>query len=149
MSCRSRRTRDPFTPLGSGEDGHAYAAVAGLTFFPRAAHEQLPGTWPHLPENVGADWDEHRDHVERGLVTVTADGIYGGTTTGEFAEFAAYVQEQGVRRPDQQTLTAYSPVSKPAYDVVAWPPDRGEPCGCGSDVKYKRCCRPRGMGSFA
>lgn len=79
--------RDPFTRLGHWHDGHAYAAVAGLTFFPQDDHQPLLAAWPHLADGAGADWDAHRDYVE--------------------------------------------------------------PCWCGSGAKYKRCCRPRGLGSFA
>ncbi|MPZ01131.1 MAG: hypothetical protein GEU97_24840 [Actinophytocola sp.] len=26
---------------------------------------------------------------------------------------------------------------------VAWPSGRNDPCWCGTDRKYKKCCRPR------
>ncbi|MFC6581654.1 SEC-C metal-binding domain-containing protein [Planomonospora parontospora] len=28
---------------------------------------------------------------------------------------------------------------------MPWPPERNDPCWCGSGRKYKQCCRPRGF----
>lgn len=144
----SVRSRDPFTSLGDGGDGYAYSAVVAMVFFSRADHEELLARWPGLVEGVG-DWDEHRTGIEQAMVAAEMEGYSGGITPGGVAEFAEYLVEHRVKRPDGETVADYSGASRHSLEVTAWPPDRGAPCWCGSGAKYKRCCRLRGLGSFA
>jgi tetratricopeptide (TPR) repeat protein len=103
--------------------------AADRLFWPRSQFDRLLEKWPALAESYGRDWDEHRARLERELVRTG-----GPLKIGSVAALTA-----GGDPADPTVRAAYA-ASAPA---VNWPPERNDPCWCGSGDKYKKCCRPR------
>ena len=68
----------------------------------------------------------HRLHV----TAMTVDGL------------TAHAEESGNDPGSGEARSAYAATLLAAGDAVVWPPGRNEPCWCGSDRKYKKCCGP-------
>lgn len=68
-----------------------------------------------------------------GVPTVTLVPL----TAGALAEFA---RRTGGKPGDDDTQRGCADELAGQGNLVAWPPPRNEPCWCGSDVKYKKCC---------
>lgn len=69
---------------------------------------------------------EHRLHV----TAMTVDGV------------EAYAEESGNDPGSGEARSAYAATLLAAGDAGVWPPGRNEPCWCGSERKYKKCCGP-------
>ncbi len=135
----------------AGSDGrYAYEAAVVMVLWPESQHRALMARWPHLAGDVGATWEEHRRRVERHCVFAERDtGMAVNQVAAELRGFEAWLARRGVQRPTGDDLRDYHPdVRHAAEGLVAWPPDRVGPCWCGSGRKYKRCCRPYGLGTL-
>lgn len=69
-----------------------------------------------------------------------ADLEEGQAPAGE-SEFRAGASRRGTTRADHRSRSSY--VHSDQREAAAeqrWPPGRNEPCWCGSERKYKRCC---------
>jgi hypothetical protein len=61
--------------------------------------------------------------------------------TLDFEHFVHWCEESGYDPADRRSRGTY--MHADARRTVAerrWPPGRNEPCWCGSERKYKRCC---------
>jgi hypothetical protein len=86
------------------------------------------------------DWDEHRAHLERELVRRAGAGQTGLTLrTGTVAGLTGFAGKDG-DPADPKTRAGYA---RQLTGHLAWPPERNDPCWCGSGNKYKKCCLPR------
>ncbi|HEV8559587.1 MAG TPA: SEC-C metal-binding domain-containing protein [Actinophytocola sp.] len=111
-----------------------------LIFWPRPDHERALTTWPTLATHLGPTWDDHRTTTEQTLAHLAETRDPATLTRASFDEFTTHI---AAGTPTSTTLTTYAETSHPA--TAPWPPDRNAPCWCGSNLKYKRCCRPRGF----
>lgn len=133
------RRRDVRADLGLAPDEYdALAddldAAPDLVFFPEAAFARLLAAQPALADELGRDWDAHRAVVEGELQAADAEGE---------------VLEVEVATPSLLAAMLADPTDDAGADVapgprLVWPPGRNDPCWCGSRVKYKKCCLPRG-----
>jgi hypothetical protein len=48
-----------WSPVGS-DDAYRYDAIALAVFWPEPQYYAVIARWPHLTEQLGATWDEHR-----------------------------------------------------------------------------------------
>jgi tetratricopeptide (TPR) repeat protein len=111
-----------------------------LLFWPRPEFDRMVVQWPALAQAYGADWDEHRAHLERELVRA------GGTLlTASVAGLTAYAGRDG-DPADPKTRAGYARQLANGTGHLTWPPERNDPCWCGSGNKYKKCCLPRARG---
>jgi uncharacterized protein YecA (UPF0149 family) len=53
-------------------------------------------------------------------------------------DFVAWCGEHGEDPEDARA--AYAAHSVANGEAIPWPPGRNEPCWCGSQRKYKKCC---------
>jgi hypothetical protein len=117
-----------------------------LVFFPQAELGKLLEKWPALSGAYGADWDEHRAHLEKELVRQTAAGRTGlALLPGNAAGLTRFAGDDG-DAPSEQTRSGYARQLESATARIPWPPERNEACWCGSGLKYKKCCLPRSRG---
>lgn len=141
----SRRPR-PGKDLGTDGE-YTYSATVLFAFWPEAEYDQLVTRWPHLAENAGSTWDEHRRGVERSCALAERAGHHVQQTAGNVIDFDAFLKAGKVRKPTADELMAY-PDLRSGPILFDWPPGRTEPCWCGSGAKYKKCCRPYGLGTL-
>jgi SEC-C motif len=141
--------RSPVWSPDRVDDRSVRASAILSVFWPELELSELVARWPHLADEVGATWDEHRRNVERFCAIVEREsGLTVKQVAGDLRSFEAFLGRRGVRIPAKDDLLAYPD----ARDAVAvwkeWPPDRTAGCWCGSGRKYKLCCRPYGLGSL-
>jgi SEC-C motif len=136
-----------WSPVGS--DGtYRYDAIALAVFWPEPQYHAVTARWPHLTEQLGATWDEHRQRTERKCALVERDGLGVNQLPADVADFEAFLAGRGVTTPDQDDLLAYPNLDDVITAMAPWPPDRTAPCWCGSGRKYKQCCRRYGLGTL-
>ena len=105
---------------------------ADLVFWPESAFAEVRAALPDGEAALEADWDAHRAAVEGEL--------QAGDAVGDppVVEVATPELLAAVLAGDRDAVA-------PGPELV-WPPGRNEHCWCGSRVKYKKCCLPRGRG---
>jgi tetratricopeptide (TPR) repeat protein len=66
-------------------------------------------------------------------------------------EFADYLAQIGADPASKTAWNGYAGRARQQREAIRWPPRRNQPCWCGSETKYKKCCgRPghsTGLGS--
>ncbi|MGH3942846.1 MAG: SEC-C domain-containing protein [Pseudonocardiaceae bacterium] len=63
---------------------------------------------------------------------------------GSADELANYADRTGSDPTDPQVRQGYVEQLGEPPAKIAWPPGRNQHCWCGSGLKYKKCCLPRG-----
>lgn len=116
-----------------------------LIWWPEQDHAAVGLRWPALLAEDGFEsWQEHRRLRQ---VAIVAWGELGRPplrqVTGSADGFAEFLAARGLDG-DQDALTLYTEQLAEQGEAVVLPPGRNEPCWCGSGVKYKKCCLPRG-----
>jgi tetratricopeptide (TPR) repeat protein len=114
-----------------------------LLFWPQAEFDRLLAQWPTLAQPYGATWDEHRARLERELVRLAGAGRTGLTLlSGSVAGLVGFAGRDG-EPADPKSRAGYAERLAIGAGQINWPPERNEPCWCGSGNKYKKCCLPR------
>ncbi|MCA1707225.1 MAG: SEC-C domain-containing protein, partial [Actinobacteria bacterium] len=67
---------------------------------------------------------------------VTRTSLVLGSVDG----FAEYLHETGDDPAEESVRLAYAARARRQGRVIGWPPGRNQPCWCGSERKYKKCC---------
>jgi len=111
-----------------------------VMYWPRdevaAAHER----WPDLvtsadPEQVSRERElDNRTLSELGYARIEMVPM-------STAKLAHFVERTGGDPDDHTVLGACVDERAEQTTMITWPPDRNDPCWCGSDSKYKKCCR--------
>ncbi len=99
---------------------------------------------------VGARWpdvftpDMLAPHAEiEARLRTTAENNPASPVTlviADVDEFADYVDRTGSDPADEQTRLAYLTEAYGRGRTMSWPPQRNNPCWCGTGRKYKKCC---------
>jgi putative transposase len=58
------------------------------------------------------------------------------------AGLVAHAEESGYDPGTGEARSSHAAALLERGEAVVWPPGRNEPCWCGSDRKYKKCCGP-------
>jgi uncharacterized protein YecA (UPF0149 family) len=133
----------------AGVDGTPpYATAALSVFWPEEEFRILVARWPHLAGHVGATWDEHRRRVERHCALLEQEGLRVQQFPGDVSGFMTFLAARKVTKPSDVDLNAYPDLRTVTIPMTAWPPARTAPCWCGSERKYKQCCRRHGLGTL-
>jgi hypothetical protein len=136
-----------WTPIGS--DGTwVYSLTTLSVFWPEAEHQKVIAQWPHLSDDLGSTWDEHRQRTERHRALVDRMGHKVSQLPESFSDLQVFLAGKGVTMPSVEDLLAYPDLRTVTAAMVPWPPARTDPCWCGSGRRYKRCCRPHGLGTL-
>ena len=133
----------------AGDIARVYGTMGLSVFWPRAEYHALIARWPHLAAHVGETWDEHRRRVERHCVLLDHHGLRASQFPGNVDGLVAFLAAKGATKPSEDDLFAY-PDMRTVTEAswTPWPPTRNAPCWCGSNTKYKQCCRPHGVATI-
>ncbi|MFC5632841.1 SEC-C metal-binding domain-containing protein [Streptomyces bullii] len=107
--------------------------------------------WPaeELPELVEAypslaaeypSYEEHLAAIESALRELAASGTPNlGIVTGTVPSYEAFAASEGSSPGDAALLPQYATTLAARGRAVAWPPQRGSACWCGSGRAYEAC----------
>lgn len=115
-------------------------AEVRVMYWPREEVAAAHGRWPDLvasadPEQISHERElENRNLSELGYARIEMVPM----TTAKLAHFA---ERTGGNLEDHTVLGACVDERAEQVAVSTWPPERNDPCWCGSDSKYKKCCR--------
>jgi tetratricopeptide (TPR) repeat protein len=116
------------------------ATIAWLT---EAGYNAARARWPGWIESLNQDepFDERRTRMERHLRQrrVDGDGPFLLVTI-DLDHYAAWCAQHGYEPADRRSRGSFAESVRDAGGGRSWPPGRNEPCWCGSERKYKRCC---------
>jgi tetratricopeptide (TPR) repeat protein len=113
-------------------------------WFPADQWPEAIERWPDLLDDLPAD---HRaySHATEARIKRLARHLPGNrlhvaalTVDG----LVAHAERAGHGPGSGEARSSYAARLLHAGRAVVWPPGRNEPCWCGSDRKYKRCCGP-------
>jgi tetratricopeptide (TPR) repeat protein len=99
--------------------------------------------WPAWTETLVADasFEELAERMERHLRERRSNGDGPMTiVTIDLDDYADWCADHGHNPADRRSRGSYVSELADAGDGRRWPPGRNEPCWCGSERKYKRCC---------
>jgi tetratricopeptide (TPR) repeat protein len=99
--------------------------------------------WPQWVDGVRADgpFDERRQRMELSLRERRADGDGPFViVTIDCDRYSAWCEDHGHEPADRRSRGEFVDQEREAGGGRRWPPGRNEPCWCGSERKYKRCC---------
>ena len=125
----------------SRAEGHQREDIAAsVAWFPSGEYEQAINRWPSLAE----DWADvpHGDYCARfdgNIKWMRSQGVpIRAITPIVVTEYAAWCAEHD--EDPEEARAAYAARRMQDGDAIPWPPGRNEPCWCGSNRKYKKCC---------
>jgi tetratricopeptide (TPR) repeat protein len=116
--------------------------AVSISWFPSGEYEEAIQRWPTLAE----DWAEvsHDDYCGRldgNIKWMRSQGVPIRAIAPIVVEdYAAWCAEHD-EDPEEARAT-YAAHRMRDGEAISWPPGRNEPCWCGSDRKYKKCCGP-------
>ena len=100
--------------------------------------------WPMWAAGLAVDepFTDRAARMERSLRNRRAEG--DGpivVVTIDFEHFGRWCEESGYDPADRRSRGTYMQADeRQSVAEQRWPPGRNEPCWCGSERKYKRCC---------
>lgn len=117
-------------------------AYIGLAWFPPDEYPRALQTWPSFAEDYEhGPYAAYCARLERLLRDLKSQGVKRlALTPITIDEYLAWC-DQHDRDPEQSDTRASYGTELVGRDIVnPWPPERNEPCWCGSERKYKKCC---------
>ncbi len=132
----------PTSTSGRQTDASGSAKVAlSLAWFPAAEWAMAIERWPDLTDDMPAPHDAYSHRIEARMKWLarheTAQALsISPLSVGELIETEGEDAGTGEGRSHLAAEVART------GRAIAWPPSRNDPCWCGSDRKYKRCCGP-------
>jgi hypothetical protein len=123
----------------------AYRAALSRPFpvavlhWPKAELAELLASYPELT----AEYPSHETHlatIETSLRELAASGTSNlGIVTGTVPSYEAFAASEGASPSDATLLPQYATTLAARGRAVAWPPQRGAECWCGSGRTYGEC----------
>ncbi len=124
--------------------------ATALAWLPAGDYEQAVQLWPELAaSDLVAGPDGPLPHprycraMQQKLVEFADAGFPGlAIAPVSIAPFTQWCAERGQQPDSAEARAEYAAhlAAKGEPSVIPWPPDRNQPCWCGSDRKYKKCC---------
>jgi hypothetical protein len=135
--------------LGPEPTGGAVGTVA-VAWLPAGDYEQAVTLWPDFAGSdrvAGPDGPlPHAQYcrvMQQQFVEFADAGMPGLVIAPvQVAPFAAWCAEQSQQPDSADARAEYAAHLAATADpcLIAWPPERNQPCWCGSGRKYKKCC---------
>lgn len=147
---QARRQRStPPIQLAPEPTGGAIGSVA-LAWLPAGDYERAVTLWPDFAGSArvaGPDGPlphpQYCRTLQKILVEYADTGVPGLVIAPvRVAPFTAWCAEGGHQPDSAEARAKYAAHLAAERDaaLIAWPPGRNQPCWCGSDRKYKKCC---------
>ena len=117
-------------------------ASVGLAWFPDGQYQRALETWPSFAEDYEhGPYAAYSARLELLLRTLRAQGIAQlALTPITIDSYLAWCTEHD-EDPEQSDTRANYATELLEHDTMRpWPPERNQPCWCGSNRKYKKCC---------
>jgi len=117
-------------------------AYIGVAWFPPDQYQRALQTWPSFAEDYQhGPYAAYCARLELLLRDLKSQGVKRlALTPITIDDYLAWCAEHD-RDPEQSDTRASYATELIAHDVAhPWPPERNEPCWCGSEHKYKKCC---------
>ncbi|AEV71543.1 SEC-C motif domain protein [Mycolicibacterium rhodesiae NBB3] len=127
------------------------SATVAIAWLPAGDYEQATTLWPDFAGSdrvAGPDGrlphTQYCRTMQQILVDYAEAGIPGGLVIApvRVAPFTAWCAERRYQPDSAESRAEYAAHLARTADpaLIAWPPDRNQPCWCGSGRKYKKCC---------
>ena len=131
-------------PLPRGHRGGEVPIA--LSWFPAGEYERAIDRWPDLAEEwAGVPHPDYCARLDGHAKWMRAHGVHVHAVAPIRADDYAAWCEQHDEDPDGGRAR-YAAERFADGEAVRWPPGRNEPCWCGSQRKYKKCCGPAAAG---
>ncbi len=117
-------------------------ASVGLAWFPAQEYQRALETWPSFAEDYEhGPYDAYCARLELLLRQLRAQGVARlALVPITIDSYLAWSAEHD-RDPEQSdTRASYATELLKTTTTHPWPPERNQPCWCGSERKYKKCC---------
>ena len=117
-------------------------AYIGAAWIPAHQYPRALQTWPSYAEVYEhGPYQAYCARLELMLRDLRAQGVKRlALTPIAIDDYLAWCAEHD-RDPEQSDTRASYSTTLLGRDIVKpWPPERNEPCWCGSERKYKKCC---------
>ena len=115
-----------------------------IGWFPADQWPEAIERWPDLLDDLPADHLAYSQETEARIKRIAkhAHGSRLHVTAMSVDGLQAHAEESGYDPGSGEARSSYAATRLRAGDAVVWPPGRNEPCWCGSERKYKKCCGP-------
>ncbi|KUN82255.1 hypothetical protein [Streptomyces griseoruber] len=125
--------------LGTYREALSRPFPVAVLHWPASELAELVTAYPTL----SADYPSHEEHlatIEASLRELAASGTANlGIVTGTVPSYEAFAASEGVSPGDGDLLPQYATTLAARGRAVAWPPQRGAGCWCGSGGAYEGC----------
>lgn len=111
-----------------------------LAWFPATEYERALSLWPSLAEDwSGVPHEEYSARMDGHARWLRAQGArVHAISPLPVDELIAYCQSRDL--DPEESRAAFAAEQSRIGRAVPWPPTRNQPCWCGSNRKYKKCC---------
>jgi len=130
-----RRWREPHTIAPQ-------RANIGVAWFPPDQYQRALQTWPSFAEDYQhGPYAAYCARLELLLRDLKSQGVKRlGLTPITIDEYLTWCAEHDRDPEESDTRASYATELVEQGVVDPWPPERNQPCWCGSERKYKKCC---------
>ena len=134
-----------YEKLGRLEPAADNRAATGLhrrCLVPADQYPRALQTWPSFAEDYQhGPYQSYCERLELLLRDVKAQGVKRlGLTPITIDEYLAWCTEHDRDPEESETRASYATTLIEHGIAQPWPPERNDPCWCGSERKYKKCC---------
>ncbi|MCW8383805.1 SEC-C domain-containing protein [Streptomyces justiciae] len=125
--------------LGAYREALSRPFPVAVLHWPKAELTELLAAYAPLSEEYPSH-EEHLATIEASLRELAASGTPNlGIVTGTVPSYEAFAASEGTSPADSALLPQYATTLAARGRAVAWPPQRGAVCWCGSERVYGDC----------
>ncbi|MEU7056281.1 SEC-C domain-containing protein [Streptomyces sp. NPDC046197] len=125
--------------LGTYREALSRPFPVAILHWPAQELEELLTAYPALSGEYPSH-DEHLSTIETSLRELSASGTENlGIVTGTVPSYEAFAASEASSPSDATLLPQYATTLAARGRAVAWPPQRGAACWCGSARVYEEC----------
>ena len=119
-----------------------HRASVGLAWFPAEEYQRALETWPSFAEDYEhGPYSAYCARLELLLRQLKAQGVARlALTPITIDDYLAWCAEHDHDPEQSDNRASYATELLDHNITQPWPPERNEPCWCGSQRKYKKCC---------
>ncbi|MFD7276874.1 SEC-C domain-containing protein [Streptomyces sp. NPDC059862] len=125
--------------LGAYREALSRPFPVAVLHWPAGELAELVAAYPSL----AAEYPSHEEHlatIEASLRELASSGTPNlGIVTGTVPSYEAFAASEGSSPSDADLLPQYATTLAARGRAVAWPPQKGAGCWCGSGNSYKAC----------